>query len=390
MECLVVAWQLIPSVVLAAPAWRCRNHGLRGHTAAPIPFTCQASWPGSSLAPRPPTLAATAAAVAVACLLAVATAQGGATLGEVQPARAIPAGYFIHQSVVVGDCIYVLGGGGGRYVFFTKVQTDGTLAPWQATTPIAEGLGFNYTTAVAHGRCIYLLGGMYQDAKTGASVTAAAVGIARAKDDGMLGPWQTTAALPEPRAGGAAVVAGKYLYYLGGGQQRRVFYAPLLDSGDLGAWKETQRLISNRCSFSAFATDRYVYAVGGGIILDRCADTVFRAALGADGALGPWRRTEPLPEGLSGYGGVLVGRDVFLFGGTPARNTVYATTIGADDHFGPWQTLAPLPFGASTVQAVYVNGAVYLTGGMIPNGDGRTAQVLNTVYRIPVRPAPPK
>ena len=314
---------------------------------------------------------------------------GAAELGPAEPARSMPRGFFIHQSVVVENRVYVLGGGGGPHVCFTTVAADGSLAPWQATTPIPEGLGVNYATVVAHGRCLYLLGGGGRDPQTGRDTTFADVAIARVRDDGTLGAWEKTAPLPEPRRGGAAVVAEGFVYYVGGEYQRRVFYAPIEPSGLLGEWRETQRLISNRTSLRVFAWNRRLYAVGGAILIDRDADTVFRTSISPDGSLGKWGRTTPLPTGLAGYGGVQVGREFFLFGGRPTRASVYTTRVEDDGHLAPWRTLPDLPFAASTVQAVLVRDAVYLTGGMIPNPDGYTATVLDTVYRVPVRQSAP-
>ena len=322
----------------------------------------------------------------LAALLFVPRTTSAATLGPAEPMRELNGGVFDHYCAAIDGRIYVIGQRG--YVACSKIGEAGELAHWQyAQNLFPAGAGENYFCGAAWRNCVYVMGGFSLDKATGKSDPSAMVVMARAKADGGLEPWEKTTPLPEPRIAGAAVAVDGCLYFVGGGYQRRVFYARIRDDGGLGEWQETERLSANRSSMRLFAHGGYLYAVGGLVLHQRPADTAFRAKLKSDGSLEKWRRTEPLPEPRASYAGIVVGDDLFIWGGAAgpdAQQTASALTtkIGADGHFGDWAALAPLPMAASSLQAVFVGKWIYVIGGITMQEGGN--KVWNTVWRYRV------
>ncbi|HYN87153.1 MAG TPA: IPT/TIG domain-containing protein, partial [Ardenticatenaceae bacterium] len=101
------------------------------------------------------------------------------------------------QQVVLPEAFTVLAG------------RDGSLSTWRATTPMELIRDAGGTAVAAHG-WLYALGG--QDHYGGLAEVERAPILA----DGSLGPWQPERAMTTARRGHAAVVAGGFLYVLGG------------------------------------------------------------------------------------------------------------------------------------------------------------------------------
>lgn len=115
--------------------------------------------------------------------------------------------------------VYVLGGysdaDAGNAVLATgagaKVAADGTTGASFATTPLPKPTTFG--TAASADDWVFVIGG--RDAIFGSQPRSDVVS-AQADATGALGVWTAQAPLPAARSNGAAVVAGNYLYVLGG------------------------------------------------------------------------------------------------------------------------------------------------------------------------------
>lgn len=158
---------------------------------------------------------------------------------------------YIHGSGHVGDYIYIVGGhiqdvGGGKSsVEWTKIQTDGSLSPWQLTETTKTPRFLAST--IAAGPFVFTLGG-FQDGYL------SSVERATSLPNGTLSTWADTTPLPLPREGAAAAVAeptptadnpssneaGRRLYLLGGSRNgeylQDVEWAVVNDRGELGYW----------------------------------------------------------------------------------------------------------------------------------------------------------
>ncbi len=117
--------------------------------------------------------------------------------------------------------------------------------------------------------------------------------VERAKIDaeGNLGPWQPTTPMLAPRRSFAAVAAGDYLYAFGGrnstgGGLSSVERAAIHADGSLGPWESMPAMASTRHQFAATVWDDHVYALGGESSAG--ARSVEAARIQPDGSLGPW------------------------------------------------------------------------------------------------------
>ncbi|KAF0191679.1 MAG: hypothetical protein FD165_1402 [Gammaproteobacteria bacterium] len=198
----------------------------------------------------------------------------------------------------------------------------------------------------------------------------------RIQADQSLAPWRIASPLNEPRGFFAAANFGDYLYVAGGGNGpgghnllRSVERVRVLADGGLGAWETEQHTLNlpRRCSKLVVA-GRYVYALGGfgGTLLD----SIERAEILADGHLGPWRMREDrltVPRYVSAI--TTAGDQVFIVGGHDEHggagiSGVEYATIAAGGDISTWRTAPPLLTGRYGLSATAWRGHVYALGGL--------------------------
>ena len=174
-----------------------------------------------------------------------------AELSKAELVSPMPRGFFVHQSVVVKDYLYIIGGhGSGKRladVYFSKISTDGKLSPWQKTTPLPEGkTGTMAHSATIYKDYIYCLAGTYKDFSDKKWKPTSTVVFAKVNDDGTITEWQEAPPVPEAQSYGMAVTGNGYIYFLSGHKSRQVYFAKIKKNGSLGKWQTTQNLISPR------------------------------------------------------------------------------------------------------------------------------------------------
>ena len=174
-----------------------------------------------------------------------------------------------------------------------------------------------------------------------------AVALGGCEGDSVWVPdWQPTAAMQVPRAGAAAAAHDGFLYMIGG-VDGKVFlrsteYAPVRADGSLGPWRSTEPLPAPRGFAAAVVHDGYVYVIGGanGRHGEQLFASMLRAPIGEDGALGPWQ-AEPegmkLPRRCAKV--AKAGDRLYALGGFAGTllDSVERTVLGADGHAGPWR-----------------------------------------------------
>jgi hypothetical protein len=147
-------------------------------------------------------------------------------------------------------------------------------------------------------------------------------------------------------------------------------------------------------AFAQFATTGFVYAVGGAAAGGTPVASVSYAAVAANGAIGAWTATTPLPVALAFPAAVAatqrntaVASNGFLYavgGATSAAGapvaTVYRAPIATDGTVGAWTTTSALPAPARSVAAFIQYGSMYVFGGATTGN-----APLATVYRSPVQ-----
>jgi len=306
------------------------------------------------------------------------------------PRRALTA-------VSSGKHLYVIGGvdGAGNYALdseYAEIHTDGTLGPWQKTTPLAEGR-FYLASAIVD-RNLYVIGGglgpVGDDNQPTARIERASI-----LPDGSLGSWQTMPSMQLPRRGlKVAVVDNKIyaiggysgvflksteytsvnpdgsfsgwildpqeshldryihsvashkgrLYLLGGHVQNssEISYGDvesslIQENGGLNAWEiEPSKLLQARFIASSFALKDWLYVLGGHNGGTRLKSVEF-ARVFPNGRLDNWGTTSPLNTPRSAAATVVSGQYAYVLGGMgdgDALNSVEMATAGRNGQLG--------------------------------------------------------
>jgi hypothetical protein len=215
----------------------------------------------------------------------------------------LPVGLSGHAATVVGPpgggtgtTIYVLGGAdsSGLHrsdIYFSAVQPSGQVGGWAPTNSLPAGLAFHtvlaatpFNSRVSASR-LYVLGG----ATDATGQPTSAVYETRLNDDGTIGTWNTSTALPIPlHSLGAAIFHGD-LYIIGGSTTGNVpvaaaYRARIDTSGALSAWEALPSLPGPRSYHQVLSFGGFLYSLGGdagtvapndssntGTLLDQCA-----------------------------------------------------------------------------------------------------------------------
>jgi uncharacterized repeat protein (TIGR01451 family) len=250
---------------------------------------------------------------------------------------------------------------------------------------------------------IYVVGGTDNSQNARSEVYSYDVG-----PDGALNPPQSQRGLPEGIAAAGVTIsdpdgASPVLYVVGGFDtgfyaKNTIYRAPINpSSGEVGTWVQDGQLLPSPMESPAVAVHHdTLYIIGGwdstsypDVVLDK----VYRAPIGASGALGELVETSPLPEPL--YGGVAIVYDgeaidtLYLIGGRSNLTStykVYFADILETGELTSW-TLSEgnLPVHLYGHGGVYLRGEIILTGGVV-NAVDRTDAISSTVKAALVDP----
>jgi hypothetical protein len=203
--------------------------------------------------------------------------------------------------------------------------------PWQPNPP-ELGLPQARTDAaiVAAGLETLLVGGS-DGAAAQDSVYATVI-----RADGNIDGWTAGAPLPAPRAGAAAVFfAGAAFVSRAGadGAPTDTVFKGTADAatGKITAWEpaENLKLPAPRADATAIVTGDGIFLVGGRDATGPVA-TVWQAPLkSATGALQPWRELPAMPNVRAGATAVLLGPNLFVYGGEDAAGPSAEVLRGA-------------------------------------------------------------
>jgi len=290
-------------------------------------------------------------------------------------------------AIVVGDRIFLLGGGvgGGTDSAVTRVRGDGTL---DVPTPLGLHLGRSMaaaSVALNANDAIAFLSGGTSDPFGLTAVRLSANGTADV-------PISVGKPMPADRDGARAEIIDGHLYVLGGisAPERDAGHGPTASvlscavtvqpAPDCGEWVEQRPLPSALFGFATAVIGRHLYAIGG-FADSRPSATVFVVTSGADGVLREWKRTSaPLPAPLVGAEAVtwngsllIVGGGADWDGGTPTNQIL----VGRPDASGDIKAWSSVPgrlrlIGSRLDPSVaVVSGNLYVIGGRLetPLGD---------------------
>ncbi len=181
-------------------------------------------------------------------------------LGAWQTTASLPVPLYTHGGILVDSCIYAIGGatGVGQPVVadarFARIQPDGSLGAWQATSPLPMANRLN--GVVYHNGFIYSIGGRPDASPTGA------VWYAARNADGTLGPWQAANSLPAAVEGATCCAIDGRVYVVSG-LTAACWSAPTNPDGSLGAWASEAGLPQARWAADGLAHAGRIYVPGG-------------------------------------------------------------------------------------------------------------------------------
>jgi hypothetical protein len=143
--------------------------------------------------------------------------------------------------------------------------------------------------------------------------------------------------------------------------------AQLLPDGSLGPWQPAGNLAVPRYQSVAVAVGGYLYLLGGSPIGGGIIANIERAAVMADGSLGPWTQTAPLPVARTVHAAATTGSHVYVLGGAvddaTYKSVIYAEVL-PDGSLGSWDPTSSLTRFRFWSGAGVVDGTLYAIGGL--------------------------
>ncbi len=259
-------------------------------------------------------------------------------------------------------------------VYYARLNSDGSTGTWTATTglPTAteSGAGFG---AVYNGY-IYILGGYVGSPGNGVYYT-------KINSDGTLGTWTTNTNNTHTGYSNSVAAANGYIYDIGGyngGYLSTVSYAKLNSNGSTNVFATTTSLPATRAGATTIVANGYIYAIGGTDSVIRTS--VYYAKLSAtDGTIGAWSTTAGIPAARESANTALANGYIYVFGGNSGvdTSTVYYTKINSDGTLGTWSTSTnSLPAARNSGGVATANSYVYYIGGV--------GSAISTVYYAPL------
>lgn len=240
--------------------------------------------------------------------------------GAWQTATALPEPVFFPSAAVWNGRIYVTGGWNGvalvNRVYAAEVNEDGSLGPWTAQKSLPEAV---YTHAAVTNGVLYVLGGTVN----GGNDIQNTVYFAKINADGTLADWAATTPLPSPVSNHGAVVAnGRVMTFGGwtGAAPTSVVNASAVEpAGSLGAWTVETPLPRPLYLLATAASPSHVF-VSGGIDYDAIRAEVLSMPLPAAPAppLPPVAADSLPPRTTIAFGSPFYGGAPFISPNTPA------------------------------------------------------------------------
>lgn len=204
------------------------------------------------------------------------------SVGSWLVANPLPYAVAYLSASVWKNTIYVVGGTDVNTdysnVYSATIQSDGSLSSWisQPSLPIAIS-----AQAEAANGMLYVLGG---EIDNGAAV-ANSVYYSKINSDGSLAGWNQTTTLPEEKSYGSAVVASGRIFSMGGynGSSIRntLYIAQVMGDGTVGTWSVGTSLPQPLYSFAVASSGSYIFITGGQNSSALNVNTVYSMALPA-------------------------------------------------------------------------------------------------------------
>lgn len=338
------------------------------------------------------------------------------TLATWSLAANLPSARYDHDAVIYNDRLYLIGGattaGGApvNSVYFTKLQSNGSVGSWQQTTNMPDGIrgiAGDFTTALDG--YLYITGGCKAVNGSGYCTTASSsTQFASINADGSIGNWNSTSAsLATTRVGHTLTKWHGALYVLGGctqqnssngsceGMANTSYYGVVKKAGELSLTYQSTASGSATCTggnatncdlpgssyvgnllSTTVISNGYLYIIGG-CTNNSCSSTSGNTAYMKLTSSGTLQRPATCPNGSyegTGWcvdtahtisGGVAASSPVvfndtiYLVGGLNGSNntgSILRATSNSDGSIGNWTTQTLSSVNATNVSYTYAYG----------------------------------
>ena len=322
------------------------------------------------------------------------------TLGTWVSGGSLPGTLCWSQAIVTDTNVYLLGGSTNgtnavSTVYFTTINSDGTLNTWSTGTSLPGNL--SHSQSVITKNRIYLLGGL------NGSDYVSTVYTAPIDSSGTIGTWVTGTNLPVALHASQSIVTRNRVYLLGGwsGNVVSTIYSAVINKdGTLGTWGLDNNLPNTLSHTSVFTTKNFAFIIGGwtgSSVVSTIYYTAFSGGLNdysayysedttnymmpgsgrpwqqqyqintsQTGNLTGWTASQTLPIAIGRANFVVTKNRVYMIGGYDASGpvaSVFTATINTDGSLGAWTSTTPLPTELDGASVIVFKNRVYLIGG---------------------------
>lgn len=203
-------------------------------------------------------------------------------------------------------------------VYRAEFLSDGSLGSWIEESSAGYGRGGRMSMR-AHRGYLYIFGGW-----DGGTTMYSEVYFAEILSDGSLGPWNTTTPMPQGRQHTSVHFWNDRAYIVGGISGGggpvldSVYSAPVQQDGTLGAWRQEASLPHTLWYHSSVLVDGRVFLFGGRTeYLSDARDEVYIGTIQTDGTIVSWNNAASLPGHNQAPGAVFVPENgvLYLIGG---------------------------------------------------------------------------
>lgn len=312
----------------------------------------------------------------------------------IEQTRPMPMGRAFHGSAVLGDYLYVFGGGSSQThqradetpdtsVWKAHIQPSGHLGAWEQTTPLPGPRYYIANSTLVLNDVVYIIGGSMASLHGDRINTAI---WSKPLADGTLTPWQQSAPFGEGLSTMAAVSTPGHLHIIGGLNKediptREVWTNALFEDGSMSTWKPAPPLPMPLWFHAAGVVTGRVYTWGGIPHPDdgrpiSSSNLIFSSPILGSGELGPWRQESivlpvPFHQAPSAVAGPYLMSFCPPYPGGALSSDIWWTNVGPAG-MSNWQRV-PTTIPNRVYHAVapdFRRGSIYVTGGRASRAEG--------------------
>ncbi len=256
-------------------------------------------------------------------------------------------------------------------VLIAPINPDGTLEPWQQSTPLPFALAGVPAIQTPSGLIILIAGRTGQDGQVALSDKTL---VARVTPDGVEGQWTESAPLPVSRFHHGGDATDTHIYITGGldgNDASSSVFVGRLDENGVETWLQGTPLPLPLTHHSTFIHNKHLYVMGGftgSLMAPNTQRAVHRALILDNGNLGPWQVNVGQLPPIATQANTVYGEHVYVLGGLGPMNFEDQVLRSELDDQGPVGFEAmegsalPRPIG-HTHHAPIHNGFMYFVSG---------------------------